>query len=194
MPDPLPPELSGYLTDVQVTYGTGVLPSVPIPPDVGNLAAVQGYIGWGMTTDYQFASGLVQQDVCGPPGTAAEILRRSAGCCRKVITAVGIRIGEQPVMPSPDTGSPNETLGDMRVVAFNPQPMPGGTPVYGVLVMYTFLLAVPPSLTDMLDCGTTPLSTQPASAYRLNPAAWSAALIGPAAGVTGGSGSQRVTY
>lgn len=152
-----------------------------------------GYLGYGCTIAYQRDYGLRGQAVAGVSGSLVDFARIHGGWCRKVVSVVATRVGSKPVLPAPQSYSPNDVLLSDLIVPFSPGKFTDGTPIYGVVCQFVFGLQKMPTATDQLDMGSTPWDVNPPSVNTLNPADFVTNLIGPAQPV-GGMPTTGITY
>lgn len=192
--DSTPTNVINQIEPPSVSFNT--VTDYSVLPDIGTFTADQStvYLGYGITINYDFDSGLRDQPVAAPSrAQLVDFVRIHTGKCRKVVTAVATTVGTKPVLPSYVTNNANDTLLFWQIGSFSPGRMPDGSPVYGVIVRYIFGLQQMPAPTDMLDMGTVPYDTATVASQTLNPADFVNYLIGPAAPISGGA-STPITY
>lgn len=105
-----------------------------------------------------------QQQQAGPDPTAVpyqqraacEIVTVSQPIGRKIVKFAIVRMGVQPVAPSPLPANDNEVLLDAQVVPFAPSiQADGNTEVYGIKGRYVYALNKPLFVNDSLSQGST---------------------------------------
>jgi hypothetical protein len=145
------------------------------------------YEGYGCQINYATDFGLVGQPVAAPfRSLPTDFVRLHTGCCLKVVTMAATRVLAMPQVPTYRNGSANDTLLNMEVGTFSPPVLPDGTPIFGVVVRYTYLMQqFPLPGTDSFDFGAQPLDPTSPTAYRLNPSDFVGFLTSPVANVTG---------
>ena len=151
-----------------------VVPQLPgIPERVADDTA--GYLGWGAVVSYNWDFGLRPQ----LPATSAtatdaitEFVRVHSGGCILTFSAIGVRLGEKPQLPSFKPASENEVLLARRIVLFNPATV-GGALMFGVAIDAIFGLQKAPKDEDSLPYPGSLLLTEPAGKYLLDPGDYS---------------------
>jgi hypothetical protein len=164
-----------------------VVPSLSPVPDGLDFSG-GAYLGAGAVTTYHWNYGLTAQPLAGPIGTPCKIVRLHAPVCFKRVIWVVQRVIDKPALPHPDTlSNGNEVLLDNVLSPTWAGKTPDGSPVFTVSGIYVYVCQVPPSDTDSLPMGVSPVNTDPASQYVLNPSDFVRSLI-PTAPVSGASG------
>jgi hypothetical protein len=170
-----------------------VVPSLPPLPSENLNFSGGAYLGAGAVTTYDWDYGLVAQRVAGPRGGACRVVRLHGGICFKAVLWVVQRVLDMPVLPHPDTlSNGNEVLLRKLLSPCMVGDTPEGSPYFTVSGVYFYVCQVPPSEQDAIPMPVSPLATEPASQFVLNPALFVRSLI-PTAPVTGNT-SQAINY
>lgn len=113
---------------------------------------------YGTTTHYYTDLGLIGLPVGGPVGTPACVAQMYAPICFKVVTFSAEVLGDQPILPNPDTGSANDVLLFKRISGAMPNPLPDQSQSWTMKIQYIYLMLQPPSDSDRLGFGVNPYS------------------------------------
>jgi hypothetical protein len=158
------------------------------PPTPGD--NVGQYDHYALTTHFVEDNGVRAVPVCGPAGTPMRPIRVHGGAFYKVVTFTARRFVSLPQLPSSAPANNNEMLISRRVSPATPGDMPDGNKVWTVTGQYVYALRVPPTESDTLTCGVSPLALlggpnrpsndPPIRDGDLPPSVWNGTLVAPA--------------
>ena len=139
------------------------------------------YTEYQIQSRFEWQSGTVATPVAGPPGTPQEIEQVHAPVCSRTVRWSATRVGSIPELPSPNTGSDNEVLASMVIVAEAPKPIRAGNFfIHRTSGVYTYhvLVALTPGV-DPIPSSATPASTDSASGNNLRGYMFKSGVIAP---------------
>ncbi len=195
-PDSIPPLPTGAGTPVNTSdFPAGSITDGTVQIDVNSPGSNQGqYADYAVTTNYFEDTGLIGSPVCGPAGTAMDVVRVHGGATYKVVSFLIRRFVDLPQLPSSISTSPNDVLIHRQVSPATVGDMPDGNVVWTVTGKYVYLCRVPPLESDILRCGVSPINGIPISSGDLPPTVWKGSLLGPQLTPVAGAGLSAITF
>jgi hypothetical protein len=163
-----------------------------VPPTPG--ANVGQYDLWSVTQTYAEDTGLAASPVCGPAGSVMDVVRVHGGATYKVVSFTVRRQISSPTLPSSISTSPNEVLLRREVSLPTPGDYPDGNLYWTVAGRYIYACRVPPSESDIVRCGVSPVNGISIAAGDLYPSVWNQNLIGPQISPAAASGLSPITF
>ncbi len=203
-PSTVPPLGPDTISPITPTGGTPADQGDVGSSDIGDASLTQSpgspgsnigqYREFATTTTYLEDTGLIGSPVCGPAGTAMDVVRVHGGATYKVVSFLVRRFISLPQLPSSISTSPNEVLIHRQVSPATVGDMADGNVVWTVTGKYVYLCRLPPTEADILRCGVSPINGIPITSGDLPSYVWSPNLLGPQLTPTAAAGLGFITF
>lgn len=132
--------------------------------------SVAFYGDYAIDSEYDWASGLMQAPVAGPPGSPSVLIQVHAPYSRKLVFWRCQRKGLKPLLPAANTSNANEVLATWSCTPSAPMLSPTGDPQYRVSGTYAYYNVIPLGTLTTLPSGALGgIDTTASSVYDVTP-------------------------